>query len=242
MRLLRRQTQTALDAPLLDKFPCSKLVVAVGDNAVAFVSSFIMSSGAWEEVSCAKLWNEWCKTSENSHLCPAEASCVFYHLKSSPSVLLCQCSCYVAEDQQYPWLEKVFGSSLRKNMQVTILTCRHVTDYKTSEATGSLQTPFLKALKTQACKEPPCCPLLEQPNIAHDLPAAVLSHCQVWKIPAVLYLCYTDVMKLDPVTVGAFQRTLSSRSLRGLAKNIPQSIEHLKRLTATSEIQSNIYT
>lgn len=57
-------------------------------------------------------------------------------------------------------------------MQVTILTCRHVTDYKTSESTSSLHTPFLKALKTQNFKEPPFCSLLEQPNIVHDLPAA----------------------------------------------------------------------
>lgn len=57
-------------------------------------------------------------------------------------------------------------------MQVTILTSRHVTDYKTSESTSSLHSPFLKALKTQNSKEPPCCSLLEQPNIVHDLPAA----------------------------------------------------------------------
>lgn len=57
-------------------------------------------------------------------------------------------------------------------MQITILTCRHVTDYKTSASTSSLHSPFLKALKTQNFKELPCCSLLEQPNIVHDLPAA----------------------------------------------------------------------
>nr|KAF6478390.1 proteasome assembly chaperone 1 [Molossus molossus] len=127
-------------------------------------------------------------------------------------------------------------------MQVTILTCRHVTDYKTSESTSSLHSPFLRALKTQDSKEPPCCPLLEQPNIAHGLPAAVLSYCQVWRIPAVLYLCYTDVMKLDLITVEAFKPVLSSRSLKGLVKNIPQSTEKLRKLVTTNEVQSNIYT
>lgn len=46
----------------------------------------------------------------------------------------------------------------------------------------------------------------------------VLSYCQVWKIPAVLYLCYTDVMKLDLVTVETFKPILSSRSLKCLVK------------------------
>lgn len=57
-------------------------------------------------------------------------------------------------------------------MQVTILTSRHVTDYKTSESTGSLPSPFLKALHTKNFEDQLCCSLLEQPNIVHDLPAA----------------------------------------------------------------------
>ncbi|XP_048202181.1 proteasome assembly chaperone 1 isoform X2 [Perognathus longimembris pacificus] len=223
VRLLGRQTETTLDAPLLEQHPCSKFIIAIGNNAVAFVSSFVMNSGVWEEVGCTKLWNEWCRTADTQHLSPTDAFCVFYQLKSDPSVLICQCRCYVAEDQQYQWLEKVFGSSPRKNMQITILTCRHVTDYKTAESAGSLPTPFLRALKTRHFKDPACCSLLEQPNIAHGLPAAVLSYGQVWRIPAVLYLCYTDVMNLDMVTA------------------VPQSTEVLKRLTS-SQTQSNIYT
>ncbi|KAF6121282.1 proteasome assembly chaperone 1 [Phyllostomus discolor] len=221
VRLLRRQTKTSLEVSLLEKYPCSKFIIAVGNNAVAFLSSFVMNSGAWEEVGCAKLWNEWCRTTDTAHLSPAEAFCVFYHLKSNPSV---------------------FGSCPKKNVQVTVLTSRHVTDYRTSESPGSLRCPFLRALKTQTLKEPPCCPLLEQPNIVHDLPAAVLSYCQVWKLPAVLYLCYTDVMKLDLVTMEAFKPVLSSRSFKGLVKNIPQSTEILKKLVTAEEIQSNIYT
>ncbi|XP_054434406.1 proteasome assembly chaperone 1 isoform X2 [Pteronotus mesoamericanus] len=232
VRLVRRQTKTSLEVSLLEKYSCSKFIIAVGNNAV----------GAWEEVGCAKLWNEWCRTTDTVHVSPTDAFCVFYHLKSNPSIFLCQCSCYVAEDQQYQWLEKVFGSCPKKNMQVTILTSRHVTDYKTSESTSSLHCPFLRALKTQNFKEPPCCSLLEQPNIVHDLPAAVLSYCQVWKIPAILYLCYTDVMKLDLITIEAFKPVLSSRSLKGLVKNIPQSTEILKKLVTTNEVQSNIYT
>ncbi|XP_006886776.1 PREDICTED: proteasome assembly chaperone 1-like isoform X1 [Elephantulus edwardii] len=242
VQLLQRQTKASLEVSLLEKYPCSKFILAIGNNAVAFISSFVMNSGVWEEIGCAKLWNEWCRTTDSINLSPTEAFCVFYHLKSNPSVLLCQCSCYVAEDQQYQWLEKVFGPCPKKKMQVTILTCRHITDYKTSESTCSLPSPFLRALKTQNFKDPTCCSLLEQPNIVHDLPAAVLSYCQVWQIPAILYLCYTDVMKLDPITVEAFKPLLSSKSLKGLAKNIPQSMEMLKKLMTTNEVQSNIYT
>ncbi|XP_006886778.1 PREDICTED: proteasome assembly chaperone 1-like isoform X3 [Elephantulus edwardii] len=221
VQLLQRQTKASLEVSLLEKYPCSKFILAIGNNAVAFISSFVMNSGVWEEIGCAKLWNEWCRTTDSINLSPTEAFCVFYHLKSNPSV---------------------FGPCPKKKMQVTILTCRHITDYKTSESTCSLPSPFLRALKTQNFKDPTCCSLLEQPNIVHDLPAAVLSYCQVWQIPAILYLCYTDVMKLDPITVEAFKPLLSSKSLKGLAKNIPQSMEMLKKLMTTNEVQSNIYT
>uniref|UniRef100_A0A8C6H8Z5 Proteasome assembly chaperone 1 n=1 Tax=Mus spicilegus TaxID=10103 RepID=A0A8C6H8Z5_MUSSI len=221
VRLLRRQTETSLEAVLLETHPCSKFIIAVGSNATAFLSAFVMNSGVWEEVGCAKLWNEWCRTTDTVRLSPTDVFCVFYQLKSDPSV---------------------FGFQPRKSMQVTVLTCRHITDYKTPESTCSLSSPFLRALKTQTFKDAVCCPLLEQPNIVHDLSAAVLSYCQVWKIPAVLYLCYTDVMKLDRVTVEAFKPILSSRSLKCLVKNIPESTEILKKLMTTNEIQSNIYT
>lgn len=74
-------------------------------------------------------------------------------------------------------------------MQITILTCRHVTDYKTLESTGSLPSPFLKALKTQNFKDPACCPLLEQPNIVHDLPAAGgIKICNIY----IVSYCFID--------------------------------------------------
>lgn len=80
-------------------------------------------------------------------------------------------------------------------MQVTILTCRHVTDYKTSESTSSLHTPFLKALKTQNAREPPCCSLLEQPNIVPGLPAA--GGGTVHSIHILPCHCFTRSYELD---------------------------------------------
>lgn len=60
----------------------------------------------------------------------------------------------------------------KKGLQVTILSTCPVADYKTQESTLTLVSPFLKALKTKEFQEPVCCPLLEQPNIVRDLPAA----------------------------------------------------------------------
>uniref|UniRef100_A0A8C0J5Z3 Proteasome assembly chaperone 1 n=1 Tax=Chelonoidis abingdonii TaxID=106734 RepID=A0A8C0J5Z3_CHEAB len=201
-----------------EQFPCSKFILAIGHNSVAFLSSFVLNSGCWEAAGSVKLWNEWCRTSNTTSVLPTDAFCLFYKLISDPTVLLCQCNCYVAEDQQFQWLEKVFGCMREEDLQVTILSTCPVTDYKTPESTLTLPSPFLKALKTKDFKETTCCPLLEQPNIVQGLPAAVLSYCQVWQIPAVLYQCYTDVISLDTVTIEAFKPVLSSKNLKSLVK------------------------
>ncbi|NWV42590.1 PSMG1 protein, partial [Grantiella picta] len=151
---------------------CSSFIVAIGRNAAAFLSSFILDSVCWEVVGVVKLWNEWCRTSSATNVLPTDSFCLFYRLIADPTVLLCQCSCYVAEDQQFQWLEKVFGSMQKEGLQVTILSTCPVADYKTQESTLTLASPFLKALKTKEFQEQVCCPLLEQPNIVRDLPAA----------------------------------------------------------------------
>lgn len=70
------------------------------------------------------------------------------------------------------FLFQVFGCMQKEGLQVTILSTCPVADYKTQESTLTLPAPFLKALKTKEFKEQICCPLLEQPNIVRDLPAA----------------------------------------------------------------------
>ncbi|XP_030333396.1 proteasome assembly chaperone 1 isoform X2 [Strigops habroptila] len=207
----------------------------------AFLSSFILDSVCWEVVGAVKLWNEWCRTSSTTNVLPTDSFCLFYRLISDPTVWLCQCSCYVAEDQQFQWLEKVFGRMRKEGLQVTILSTCPVADYKTQESTLTLPSPFLKALKTKEFKEQVCCPLLEQPNIVRDLPAAVLSYCQVWQIPAVLYQCYTDIIKLDTVTIEAFRPLLSSKVLKSLVKDVSESTKILKKLLITNESHNNIY-
>ncbi|XP_038010092.1 proteasome assembly chaperone 1 isoform X2 [Motacilla alba alba] len=176
-REIRREIEKKREIEVLwscaeEPLVCSRFIVAIGRNAAAFLSSFILDSVCWEVVGVVKLWNEWCRTSSTTNVLPTDSFCLFYRLISDPTVLLCQCSCYVAEDQQFQWLEKVFGSMQKKGLQVTILSTCPVADYKTQESTLTLVSPFLKALKTKEFQEQVCCPLLEQPNIVRDLPAA----------------------------------------------------------------------
>ncbi|KAJ7427551.1 Proteasome assembly chaperone 1 [Willisornis vidua] len=199
---------------------CSRFIVAIGRNAAAFLSSFILDSVCWEVVGVVKLWNEWCRTSSTTNVLPTDSFCLFYRLISDPTV---------------------FAPMQKEDLQVTILSTCPVADYKTQESTLTLASPFLRALKTKDFQEQLCCPLLEQPNIVRDLPAAVLSYCQVWQVPAVLYLCYSDVIKLDTVTIEAFKPLLSSEVLKSLVKDASESTKILKKFLTANESHNNIY-
>ncbi|XP_069492169.1 proteasome assembly chaperone 1 [Ambystoma mexicanum] len=223
-------------------FPCSNFILAVGHNAAGFLSTYVLNSGRWEVAGSAKLWNERC-TKSNPRKGPlSTSSCLFYRMGSDPTTLLCQCTCHVAEDQQFQWCEKVFSCIKKEDLKVTVLSTCSVANYKTPESTFTLPVPFLKALRTKEClQEISCCSMLEPPNIVEGLPAAVLSYCQVWQIPAVLYQCYTDAIKLDSITIEAFQPVLSSQNLCRFSKDTSNSVEMLKKIATCEEIQSNLY-
>ncbi|XP_048037363.1 proteasome assembly chaperone 1 [Megalobrama amblycephala] len=217
--------------------PCSDLIIAVGPNATGFISAYVLSSGGWPAVGWVSLWNERSRGSSRTDTAPApgEPSCVLYRQKQ---VLICQCSCYVAEDQLFQWTEKVFGCVQARGLSVTVLSDCSAAEYKTSDYLSGSSTPFLRCLKTSVHTGPVACPPLEPPNISCGLAAAVLSHCQVQQIPAVLYQCFSDVLQPDSLTMQAYGAAVSAI----LKLNQSPGAEVLQKFTRVSEVQSNLYT
>ncbi|XP_051870303.1 proteasome assembly chaperone 1 [Pristis pectinata] len=237
------ESRTSTEDTASLSFPCSAFLVAVGDNAVGFLNSFVQCCGSWEVIGAVTLWNEQVKRKNTlDKQFPPDSSCLLYRLTSNPTILTCQCNCYVAEDQLFQWAEKVFEKIQSRNLNVIVLSSSSVTEYKSSRSIPSIPVPFLRALKTNALQETLHCQLLEQPNVISGLPAAVLTYCQVRQIPAVLYHCYSDITKLDTLTIEAFKPVLACRSLHSLVKDTSRSAEILKQLVDANKIQSNLYT
>ncbi|XP_038657434.1 proteasome assembly chaperone 1 isoform X1 [Scyliorhinus canicula] len=235
----RASTESSLEL----SFTCSTFLIAVGQNAVGFLNSFVQCSGSWEIIGAVTFWNERVKGTDTvNRQFPTDSSCLLYRLTSNPMILTCHCRCYMADDQLFQWTEKVFGNIQKRNLEVIILSSCSVTEYKSPSSISNLTVPFLRALKTSAFQETPHCPLLEQPNVISGLSAAVLSYCQVRQISAVLYHCYSDVTTLDSLTIEAFRPLLACKSLVSFVKDTSRSAEILKQLVDVSKIQSNLYT
>ncbi|XP_062869908.1 proteasome assembly chaperone 1 [Trichomycterus rosablanca] len=226
-----------------NKLQCSNLIIAVGPNAAGSISAYVLNSEDWTQVGWVSLWNERSRgsTRPDAAPLPGEPGCIIHQQKSSPFVLICQCTCYVAEDQLFQLAEKVLGSVQRRGLNVTVLSDFPLADYKTSDYLSGSSTPFLRALKTTSFTGSLPCPALEQPNIITGLPAAVLSHCQVQRIPAVCFQCFSDVIHPDSITMKAYEPALSCLSKLVKLEARP-SVESLQKLTRINDSQSNLYT
>ncbi|XP_053502083.1 proteasome assembly chaperone 1 isoform X1 [Ictalurus furcatus] len=226
-----------------EKLQCSDLIIAVGPNAAGFVSAYILSSEGWTQVGWVSLWNERScgSTRLDTAPLPGEPGCVFYQQRSCPSVLICQCTCYIAEDQLFQWAEKVLGSMQSRGLTVTVLSDSPLAEYKTPHYVNGNATPFLRALKTSTFTDNLHCPLLEQPNIITGLPAAVLNQCQVQHVPAVLFQCFSDVIHPDSVTMETYKPTLSCLRTQVKLDTSP-NMEILQKLTRVNDAHGNLYT
>lgn len=218
---------------------CSDFIIAVDRNAASFLSVYVLSSPSWKAIGQAAVWNERSRD-VGGHTCD-EQTCVFYQQNADPSVVICLITCYLAEDQQFQWTEKVFGCLSQRGLSVTVLADCPMADYKSLDYQGSSSVPFLRCLQTGASETPPGFPLLEQPNIVTGVPAAVLSHCQLHHIPAVVYQCFSDVISPDTTTMETYKPAFT-HSLAKLIKLDPlPSADIIRKFVKTSEIQSNIY-
>ncbi|XP_058482478.1 proteasome assembly chaperone 1 [Solea solea] len=221
-----------------NKLQCSDFILAVGHNAARFLSVYALASSNWEAVGHASLWNERSRavTGPTSE----ESACVFHRHKETPSVLICQVICYVAEDQLFQWTEKVFDCLQHRELNVTVLSDGSVADYKTANYPCTSSAPFLRSLHTDAFRGQPVSPSLEQPNIITGLPAAVLNHCQVHGIATVVYQCYSDVIGPDSVSMETYKPALT-KLRKSIQLDSSRSTDVLRKFVKTTDIQSNLY-
>ncbi|XP_068600884.1 proteasome assembly chaperone 1 [Brachionichthys hirsutus] len=221
-----------------NKLECSDFILAVGPNASRFLSVYVLSYAAWEAVGRASVWNE--RSRAPSGRTGDESACVLYRQEDNPSVLICQVTCHISEDQLFQWTEKVFDCLQHRGLNVTVLSDSSVAEYKTADSLSCSPAPFLRCLHSRDYSGQPVCCSLEQPNIVTGLPAAVMSHCEIHRIPAIVYQCYSDVIGPDSVTIATYKPALTRLGVAVLLDPSP-SADVLHKFVRTANIQSNLY-
>ncbi|KAK3739009.1 hypothetical protein QZH41_010482 [Actinostola sp. cb2023] len=200
-------------------FECSTLVLGVDKVATTFLDAYLLSGGNSEVVGVVSEKHD--NKDFSSALKPntKEKVCIVHRLTQNQDTLVCQCLTHVDENIAFFWTKKLFEQV--KPSKVIILTSAPVCEYNTSEP-DSLPSDFLKVLHTTEWTKDgralPC-GFVETPNTVRGLAAAILSHSQVFHIPAALYVCYTATRQLDVQAVKTFGVLLESEEFHVLKKS-----------------------
>lgn len=215
-----------LTSPMIRLF-----LVAHGPLTEGFVESCFLDKG----LPIAKITETENETGEEESITRRKRKpSAVYRLSSD--VLLCMCSPHLDIAQSYDFAEKI--SLWMKNAeQVIILSCSYISGYHFTRYQNDSPDTFLKALKTDNFNWPVLSEILEQPNIVQGVPAAVLTWCQTFKIPAVLYVCYTRSYEIDSDSVKLFFQLFSQMPFT-LLKEKPN---FTNRLYSGPEISSTLY-
>ncbi|XP_013414772.1 proteasome assembly chaperone 1 [Lingula anatina] len=220
---------------------CSILIIAVGQAATGFTQCYVLSQQS-EKIGaiCTGLDDKDTSTlSQDAH---SDKTCYIYRLVHKPEVVVVQCKTEVQAAQAFSWTQQLFSSININHTYIAVLTCGSVTDFKCDVMVSDLPAPFLRALKTSSFHGQPIAPYLEQPNTISGLPAQLLTHCQVERIAAVLYTCYTDSIHLDMNTMKTFRPVLQVTPLKNVIQ-IPVNADKLMAEFVDRNLRDNfLYT
>lgn len=236
---LYRQTSLEWDAVtekelVNEKLHCSMLVIAVGQAASGFCQSYLLSSESRPIGWLSSVLNE----NESGSYKNAE----IFRCKGQTDVMVCCCIKDVSPESAFCWVNKLFTSFLMESAEVAVLTSLPSSEYRTEIPYCQLAVPFLRSLRTtNTCKQRPPCPYLEQPNLVTGLPAQILTHCQVFDIPAQVFICYLESLYIDSSTMRAFLPVLKLTKLNEIPQNNPEAEEMVTKIVDMYTSQSTLY-
>lgn len=246
VRLSRCSTHKSANEKHNSTNACKLLVFAFGPIATTFIEAHFFDldtqivglvSGAKKE----KDFNSLLQTTRSDKTCFIHLSNIAEKEASPNEVLFCQSKVECPAAGCHNWAKEVFSSI--KADKVLVLSTLPASQCSLNEFSES-ESEHVFSLKTNTWKTTVEFSFLRSPNIVSGLPAAVLTHCQIFNIPAVMYVGVTETNGVDSSVVGMFNALLDQDPL----KDIPQRsksevLKYMKSVNVVSpHLRSNLYT
>jgi len=154
--------------------------------------------------------------------------------------IICQCKQLVKPEDSHNWIKKLI--SLTKPQQVIVLSSQSKSSFQGNLQLKNSGTDILRHLKSSWYDEKLSCNLLECGNIVSSLPAAVLAYCQMFNLPAALYVNFTESHFVDVFSLKAYQQVLNDKFLKDLPQ-VSKSIvsQRLKNFDGVGVADNNLY-
>jgi len=214
------------------------IIVSVGPVACAFAETYLFTSETKHEQTLFKEYISnlplmYGNVGKEDVKTKAELCTVY----SRSGIILCSFKKEIEADLCFEVTQQIF-SNVTKESRVIILTGDHISRFYSHFRENP---PFLRCLSSLSFNEKTACPYLEQPNIISGISAATLTHCEVKRIPCILYVAFMDILDVDSVNVEIYLPLLRCHNI-GTSFQISESgRKSIRQLATKTQNQSNLY-
>jgi len=193
---------------------CKCLIIAVGHAANLFLTTYIQLTDDDVIGDVAKLSDEPFRLDKQEK---RKGDCYLYKIGES---IICMSNSVVRAEQTFRWAEKVL--SRISSEYVAVLCNLPISDYlRSGERFGEEENDILRSMKNSHYSNDTHVTELEEGNMIKYLPAAILTHCEVKRVPAILYVSFLVSHYIDVFSLKSFLPLLQDDVMKGL-KKVPQ--------------------
>lgn len=229
---VEKRTQFKIECADPESLIGDVLVIAIGTAATTFLDIFI--DLPTENIGNVVHLNQ--EGNSQSHKQPNQ-SCMLYKMDKK---IICQCKSYVNAEDTHQLVKQIIHHI--KPKYVSILSSQPKSSFQGDMHIKNSGSDVLRHLKTSHFDRNVSCPMLEHGNLVSDLPAAVLSYCQIFNLPAVLYVNFAESHFVDVFSVKTYQQVLNDYILDGLPKVSQSKVtQKLKNFDGVGVADNNLY-
>jgi len=208
------------------------LVVCVGTPANMLVETFLqLPSQHHAEIICTT-------TKQHDKKSNNKETCLLYQMDQ---IIICQCKTQVPPEDAHKWVEYILSAVQVKS--VMVLSSQTKTSYHGDvEAKNSDEDVVRHVGSSWMTENTTIVPRLEHGTVISDIPAAIMSYCEMFAVPAVLYVTFTESHFVDVFTLKTLQVVLGDPLLRALPQ-LPKSVlaARLRDFEGVGVADNNLY-
>lgn len=220
---------------------CKLLVLAFERISTTFIEAHFLNNESQIVglVSSGNIKEGCTVTNSLRQTASSDKTCFMHSADGSHEVLFCQCKIDVPPEACHNWANEVL--SCIKADKILILSTLPASVCSLN-CDGDSDHMF--ALKTESWKTKIDCQFLPSPNIVANLPAAALTYCQIFNIPAVMYVGVTATDSVvGSSVIEILNGLLECEPLKDLPKRSKtETAEFLKSMKIICpHLESNMY-
>eukprot|EP01130_Rhizamoeba_saxonica_P004195 TRINITY_DN1722_c0_g1_i1.p1 TRINITY_DN1722_c0_g1~~TRINITY_DN1722_c0_g1_i1.p1 ORF type:complete len:259 (-),score=57.79 TRINITY_DN1722_c0_g1_i1:514-1290(-) len=207
---------TVLNMKDEESISCATLVISCGKTASIFLHSIYDKKTEIGTVECPYISAK----KKGGFISIHDNSCSIYSVNDDSGTIVVTCHYDLPSQHSFSWTKTLFSGVAPERV---IIFSSYLDTIFYEKSSYVVEPPALRKLNTSSWEGSDNIEHLESPLVVEQLQAAILSHCELRSIPAILILSVEDERMLEMETIEIFETCLE-----GINLAIPQPVENCR--------------